>query len=134
MAGGAIHGAYTKKGVAPMHFTVEFYESASGSVPVEEFLEELRLSDQSVYAHILQRLNRLRDSANHGHPLTDDLGGGLLELRYLGRLNTRVFWFFAVGRRIVLVHAIRNKGQKISERDRKIALQRRSDWLRRNTK
>jgi phage-related protein len=49
-----------------------------------------------------------------------------------GKLNTRVLYFFAKGRRIIAVHGIRNKAQEISKRDRKVALERKEDWLSRN--
>ena len=56
---------------------------------------------------------------------------GLFELRHVGKLNTRLLWFFMKERRIVLVHAIRNKGQGIAGHDLEIARQRMQDWLER---
>ncbi|MGC2625460.1 MAG: type II toxin-antitoxin system RelE/ParE family toxin [Candidatus Udaeobacter sp.] len=47
--------------------------------------------------------------------LSKALGDGLFELRHVGKLNTRVLWFFRKGRRIIAVHGVRNKGQAISE-------------------
>jgi len=49
----------------------------------------------------------------------------------VGKLNTRVLWFFAKQRRIVLAHGIRNKGQAIAARDLKIARERMRDWRKR---
>ena len=46
--------------------------------------------------------------------MTKALGNGLFELRHVGKLNTRVLWFFTKGRRIVLVQGVRNKGQALS--------------------
>jgi phage-related protein len=62
------------------------------------------------------------------------LGDGLFELRHVGKLNTRVIWFFVKGRRIVAVHGIRNKGRAISARDLKAARVRQADWLERKGK
>ena len=59
------------------------------------------------------------------------LMGGLLELRHVGKLNTRVIWFFMKGRRIVAVHGIRNKGQAIAGRDLDTARERMRDWKER---
>lgn len=42
--------------------------------------------------------------------------------------------FFMKGKRIIAVHGIRNKAKKIESRDRKIALERKRDWLMRNPK
>jgi phage-related protein len=43
-----------------------------------------------------------------------------------------MLYFFAIGQRIIAVHGIRNKARKISERDLKVALQRKEDWQLRN--
>lgn len=58
-------------------------------------------------------------------------GDGIFELRHVGKLNTRVLWFFMKGRRIVAVHGIRNKGQAIPARDLDTARERKRDWLER---
>jgi phage-related protein len=63
--------------------------------------------------------------------LSKALGGGLLELRHVGKLNTRVLWFFMRNRRIIAVHGIRNKGQAIPERDLRTAKERMRDWQER---
>lgn len=66
-----------------------------------------------------------------GEPLSKALGGGLFELRHVGRLNTRVLWFFMKNRRIVAVHGIRHKGQAIPARDMATARERMGDWRKR---
>jgi hypothetical protein len=38
---------------------------------------------------------------------------------------------FVKGQRIIIVHGIRNKATKIAARDRKVALDRKRDWLER---
>ena len=79
---------------------------------------------------VLAGLAKLRNRQYHREPLSRPLGGGLLELRHVGKLNTRVLWFFAKGRRIIAVHGIRNKGQAIPARDLKTARERMRDWQR----
>jgi phage-related protein len=76
-------------------------------------------------------LAKLRDSQYHREPLSKALGGGLFELRHVGKLNSRVLWFFMKGRRIILLHGIRNKGQAIPTRDLVTARERMRDWQRR---
>jgi phage-related protein len=115
-----------------MEFTVEFYESVGGSSPVLEFLEELKQSDPGDFAAVLAGLARLRNRQYHREPLSKALGDGLFELRHVGKLNTRVFWFFVKGRRIIAVHGIRNKGQAIPARDLHTALARMKDWQTRH--
>ena len=115
-----------------MDFTVEFYELSGGRCPVQEFLDGLRHTDPGDFAAVLAGLAKLRNRQYHREPLSKSLGGGLFELRHVGKLNTRVLWFFARGRRIIAVHGIRNKGQAIPARDLATARDRMRDWQERN--
>jgi len=114
-----------------MDFTVEFYETAAGTFPVREFLDELKSSDPDDFAAVVAGLAKLRSRHYHREPLSKALGDGLFELRHVGKLNTRVLWFFMKNRRIVAVHAIRNKGQAIPARDLHTARERMRDWRKR---
>ncbi len=114
-----------------MDFSVEFYETLSGRSPVAEFLDDLKNSDPDDFASVMAGLAKLKKRDYHKLPLSKVIGGDLFELRHVGKLNTRVMYFFVKGRRIILLHGIRNKGRKIATRDRKVALERRSDWLSR---
>ena len=115
-----------------MEFTVEFYETGSGRCPIREFLDGLKETDPNDFAAILAGLAKLRNRQYHRPPLSKPIGGDLFELRHVGKLNTRVLYFFAKGQRIIAVHGIRNKAKEISKRDRKAALERKVDWLLRN--
>jgi phage-related protein len=115
-----------------MEFTVEFYVGASGRSPVQEFLDELKRSDPDDFAAVLAGLAKLRQRQYHREPLTKALGDGLFELRHVGKLNARVFWFFMKGRRIVAVHGLRNKGRAIPARDLDTARERMRDWQARH--
>ena len=115
-----------------MDFEISFYESVDGHCPVDNFLRELKQSDPKDHAAVLVGLLKLGQRQLHRSPLTKPLGDGLFELRHIGNLNTRVLWFFMVGRRIVAVHGIRHKAQAIPEQDLRLARHRRQDWLRRN--
>jgi len=114
-----------------MDFTIEFYETQAGRCPVREFLDELKNSDPGDFAVVVAGLAKLRNSQYHREPLSKALGDGLFELRHVGKLNTRVLWFFMQGRRIVAVHGIRNKGQAIPARDLATARERMGDWRER---
>src|SRR5258708_14637601 len=111
-----------------MEFTVEFYENVGGRSPVREFLDELKRSDPGDHAAVLRGLAKLRNRQYHREPLSKALGDGLFELRHVGKLNTRVLWFFVKDRRIIAVHGIRNKGQAIPARDLACARERMRDW------
>jgi phage-related protein len=116
-----------------MDFTIEFYQTKDGKCPVREFLDQLKDSDPTDFAAVMAGLAKLRDRRYHREPLSKALGEGLLELRHIGKLNTRVFWFFMKGRRIIAVHGLRNKGKAIPARDLETARSRMADWLIRNS-
>jgi phage-related protein len=115
-----------------MEFTVVFYGTELGRCPIREFLDGLKETDPNDFAAILAGLAKLRNRQYHRPPLSKPIGGDLFELRHVGKLNTRVLYFFAKGQRIIAVHGIRNKAKEISKRDRKAALERKVDWLLRN--
>lgn len=84
-----------------MEFSVEFYETADGRSHVQEFLDDLRLSDAGDFAAVIAGLAKLRNRQYHREPLCKSIGDGLFELRHVGKLNTRILWFFMKGRRII---------------------------------
>jgi len=114
-----------------MEFSVEFYETESGNCPVREFLDDLKESDPEDHAALVAGLAKLKNRQYHRPPLSRPIGDQLFELRHVGKLNARVLYFFVRGRRIVAVHGIRNKSQKIPKPDRETALERRKDCLAR---
>ncbi len=114
-----------------MDFIVEFYETETGSCPVREFLDALKASDPDDFAAVLAGLTKLRNRQYHREPLCKPIGEGLFELRHVGKLNTRILWFFVRNRRIVAVHGIRNKGRAIPAGDLATARERMRDWQKR---
>lgn len=117
-----------------MEFSIEFYETENGASPVRQFLEDMKTSDPDDFAAVLAGLAKLRNRQYHREPLSRALGDGLFELRHVGKLNARVFWFFVKNRRIVAVHGIRNKGQAIPSRELATARERMRDWQKREPK
>jgi len=114
-----------------MDFTVELYETEAGISPVREFLDEVKTSDPDDFAAVVAGLAKLRNRQYHREPLCKALGDGLFELRHVGKLNTRILWFFVKNRRIIAVHGIRNKGRAIPSRDIETARERMRDWRKR---
>ena len=76
-----------------MDFTVEFYETESGACPMQDFLEDLKVTDPDDFAAVIAGLAKLRNRQYHREPLSKALGNGLFEMRYVGKLNTRIIWF-----------------------------------------
>ena len=116
-----------------MEFNIEFYENKEGKCPVREFLDDLKASDPDDFAAVMAGLAKLRNRQYHRPPLSKPIGNGLLELRHVGKLNTRVLYFFMKGRRIIAVHGIRNKALEIPARERNVALMRMNEWLERQS-
>jgi len=114
-----------------MDFIIEFYETDTGACPVRKFLDELKAGDPDSFAGVLAGLSKLRNRQYHREPLSKALGDGLFELRHVGKLNTRVLWFFVRNRRIVAVHGIRTKSRAIPARDLETARERMRDWQKR---
>jgi phage-related protein len=115
-----------------MEFTVEFYESSAGKCHVRDFLDELKRSDPDDFAAVMAGLAKLRNRNYHKPPLSKSIKDDLFELRHVGKLNTRIIYFFMQGQRIILVHGIRNKAMKIRAQDLTVSLQRKTDWLARS--
>src|SRR5438045_8690659 len=97
-----------------MEFTVEFYETIAGRRPMEEFLLRLKASDPNDFAAVAAGLEKLRHRQYHREPLSKPLGDGLFELRHVGKLKTRVLWFFRHGRRIFAFHGVRTAGTALA--------------------
>ena len=114
-----------------MDFSPEFYETDTGRCPVREFLDDLKAGNPNDFAVVMAGLAKLRNRRNHRPPLSKPIDGKLFKLRHVGKLNTRILYFYMKGKRIVAVHGIRNKTQKISGSDREVALARMHDWLKR---
>ena len=115
-----------------MEFRIEFYTTVAGVCPVREFLDDLGDRDPGDFAAVMAGLAKLADRQYHRPPLSKPIGDELFELRHVGKLNTRVLYFFMKGRRILLLHGIRNKARDIPLRDRQTALRRKGDWIERN--
>lgn len=115
-----------------MDFVVEFFVTSAGDCPVREFLDDLKVRDPYDFASVLAGLAKLRNRQYHREPLSKALDGGLFELRHVGKLNTRILWFFVRGKRIIAVHGIRNKSRAIAVRDMAVARERMRDWRERH--
>ncbi len=115
-----------------MDFEILFYTTVNAKSPVRDFLLNLKGTDPDDFAAVTAGLDRLRHRQCHREPLTKSIGSGLFELRHVGKLNTRVLWFFMKGRKIILLHGIRNKGRAIPARDLATARARMQDWRSRH--
>ena len=77
-----------------MQFTVELYETTLGRCPLREFLDAIKETDPDDFAAIMAGIAKLRNRQYHRPPLSKSIGNGLFELRHVGKLNTRLLYFF----------------------------------------
>ena len=67
-----------------MEFSIEFYVSRTGAIPVQDFLDQMQQTDPDDHAAVLRGLAKLRNRQYHREPLSKALGEGLFELRHVG--------------------------------------------------
>ncbi len=99
---------------------VYYFIDEDGCKPVKEFIDSLTEKEQAkVYAYI----GELKKQGNNlRRPIADYLRDGIYELR---PKDNRIFYFFYLRDRAVLVHAIKKHVKKIPEYDLKLSIKRR---------
>jgi len=90
-----------------------FYLAEDGTVPVFDWLRQLRRQDRRAYAKCVVRIQRL---AEEGHalrrPEADYLRDGIHELRIRhGHVNYRLLYFFHGREVVILAHALTKESQ-----------------------
>jgi phage-related protein len=115
-----------------MHM-IEFYETETGSRPIEEFLDSLL---PKLNAKALRDIDILADKGHKlREPYSKHLKDGVFELRtqFAGDI-TRVFYFFFVKDKIILTNGFIKKTQKTPPDELAKALQYKADYERRHSK
>ena len=97
---------------------VVYYKESDGSVPVGDWLIELRRRDQRAAEKCLAQIGLLRRMGYElRRPIADYLRDGLYELRArVGRSQHRILYFFHGREFAVLVHCL-TKEKKVPSRD-----------------
>jgi len=106
-------------------FELEFYRESDGTAPVDTFLNDLTPSNTILRRQVLAGIDLLRDGRNHWPPDTEKIAGsdGLFVLRVRGANDVRIFYTYAPGRRVILLHAFKKKSERIPKRDLDKALE-----------
>jgi len=101
---------------------VYYFVDKNGANPVKGFIDSLTQKEQAkVYAYICE----LKKQGNNlRRPMADLLRDGIYELR---PKDNRVFYFFYLRDRAVLVHAIKKHVKKVPESDLRIAIRRKDE-------
>ena len=101
---------------------VYYFVDQAGSKPVEEFIDSLTDKEQAkVYAYITELKNQ---GNNLRRPMADYLEEGIYELR---PKDNRIFYFFYLRDKAVLVHAIKKHVKRIPAHDLKLCIKRKTE-------
>jgi phage-related protein len=117
-----------------VEYRVTFYHTEEGHKPVVELLETLRHDNPVLHKLVTAGLQKLKQRAYHGEPLTTPIAGsqGLLELRVGRRDIARVFFFFRPNQEIVCTNGYVKKSQKLDPAELDRATRYKADWERRH--
>ncbi len=97
-------------------YKISYYKVLRGESPVEEFIDKMNEKDQ---AKVYNYLKLLQDK---GYllirPYTAKVRGKLRELRVrIEEGNVRIFYFFFVEKKIILLHAFKKKVQALPAKE-----------------
>ena len=111
-------------------YEIELYEKIDGSCPIAEFLDEL---EPKMWAKVARNIDVLAEhNINLREPLVKSMKEGIFELRtQQGSDITRIFYFFYVGKKIILTNGFVKKTQKTPQKYIDIALEYKNDYISR---
>lgn len=115
-----------------MSWEVLYYQTERGESPIEEFLLSLSIKAR---AKCLAYIDQLEQFGNRlPTNIAAKVEGNLWELRpEFGGVEHRFLYFTFIDRKIVIVHALKKKRQKLKATDIQIAQKRISEVRRRET-
>ncbi len=113
-----------------MAWEIIYYDTPSGQEVVKDFIDGLQENTQ---AKLGRQLDLLGEHGNQlGMPHAKLMGGGLIELRVRGKQEVRIFYAFAIGKRIYLLHGFIKKTQTTPKKELDIARKRQTEIKERN--
>ena len=111
-------------------FEVYYYVLPNGEVPIKQFINSL---DPKIRTKALGSIQILKKYGNMlREPYSKPIGNGIFELRieFAGDI-TRIFYFFIVGRKIILTNGYIKKTQKTPSGEISKAMKYKADYERR---
>ena len=111
-------------------YEIEMYEKEDGSCPVAEFLDEL---EPKMWAKVTRNIDVLSEhNLNLREPLIKPVENGIFELRTQSGNNiARVFYFFFVGKKIILTNGFAKKTQETPPTEIELAKKYRDEYFAR---
>ncbi len=113
-----------------VQFSVRFYRTLANTMPVIDFLNDLRTADPILHKLVIAGIKKLENSERHGPPLTEkiDPKNNIFELRVGSTNIARVFFFFRPGQEIILTNGYVKKSQKVDKAELQKARDHKQDW------
>jgi phage-related protein len=108
-----------------MSWKILMYKTPSGQSVVKKFIAELQPPTVAKLMHHLDMLKTFGPQVSM--PIAKPLGNSLYELRVRGRQEVRVFYVFARGAEIYLLHAFQKKSQATPTKELALARQRQKE-------
>lgn len=114
-------------------FNVEYYEKKKGEFPAEDFILG---QDVKMRAKLFKLLELLESKGNElREPYSKHLDDGIYEIRAIQSNNiTRVLYFFAIERKIILTHGFVKKTKKTPPQEISRAKEYRDDYYEQEKK
>lgn len=111
-------------------YEVLFYDTIDGKCPVQEFLDSL---EPKMLAKTLRAIDLLEANGPFlREPYSKHIKNGIFELRTKqGSDITRVFYFFFVGKKIILTNGFIKKSNKTPVAEKNLAQKYKNDYERR---
>jgi phage-related protein len=109
---------------AVMVWQIVLYES-NNQHPVEDFIDSLRPPEKAKLARQMSLLKEF--GPNLGMPHARPMGNGLYELRVRGQTEVRVFYIFAIGQVVYLLHGFVKKTQATPRQAMQLSLMRKKE-------
>lgn len=110
---------------------VEFYETENGKQPAKDFILNL---DDNMKSKALNEIELLEKYGNTlREPYSKYISEGIFELRikYSSDIS-RIFYFFFIGKKIILTNGFIKKTQKTPKQEIEKAIKYKKDYERRN--
>ena len=112
-------------------WNIIFYEKENGVIPIKEFLDKLQVKHRAKALHDIDVLEEYGTLLTEPH--VKHIDGKLWELRIKSASDiSRIFYFIAVGKDIILLHGFVKKSQKIPKKEIDKANSYLEDYKRRN--
>lgn len=111
-------------------FSAHFFQTASGNVPVLDWIKELTAEDRKVIGKDIRKVEV--GGPQIGKPTVDGFGDGLYEVRSTimdGKAEARIL-FTVSGSSLLLLHGFIKKSQATSKHDKDLARQRMAEAKR----